>query len=174
MLYFVRHGETDFNKFSISQGQSDTSLNSVGLKQAEILSEELKDYHFDVVFCSSLTRAKQTCEYIMKHHSCPVFYDDRLMEVAKGSLETNKNTQETYDKFFKDPHKFGGEDKNDVFKRISSFLKDLQKHKHKDILIVGHGGSFEYLKHLLLKKDPITEEVERPYTANCEIIKFDF
>jgi broad specificity phosphatase PhoE len=96
------------------------------------------------------------------------------VEISKGSLETNKNSKETYDQFFKDPHKFGGENKEDLFKRMGSFLNDLQKYKNKNILIVGHGGSFEYLKHLLLKKDPKTEEVERPYTANCEIIKFDF
>ena len=34
MIYFVRHGETDFNKFLISQGQTDTSLNKTGLKQS--------------------------------------------------------------------------------------------------------------------------------------------
>lgn len=174
MIYFVRHGETDFNKFNITQGQTDTSLNIAGLKQAELLSEVLKSYDFDIVFCSSLTRAKQTCDYIMKYHSCPVVYDERLVEISKGSLETNKNSKETYDQFFKNPHKFGGENKEDLFKRMGSFLNDLQKYKNKNILIVGHGGSFEYLKHLLLKKDPNTEEVERPYTANCEIIKFDF
>ena len=27
MIYFVRHGETDFNLYNISQGQLDTSLN---------------------------------------------------------------------------------------------------------------------------------------------------
>ena len=34
MIYFVRHGETDFNLFSVTQGQLDTSLNKTGLKQA--------------------------------------------------------------------------------------------------------------------------------------------
>lgn len=37
MIYFVRHGETDFNKYDISQGQLETSLNKLGLEQAEKL-----------------------------------------------------------------------------------------------------------------------------------------
>ena len=174
MILFVRHGETDFNKFNITQGQTDTSLNQLGLQQAIFLSENLKDYPFDVVFCSPLTRARQTCEYIMKHHNCPVFYDERLTEISKGSLERHKNTPETYEKFFKSPHDFGGEDKNDLFARMSSFLKDLQQYKNKNILIIGHGGSFKYLKHLLEGKDPNTGSVERPDLENCGTIKIDF
>ena len=94
MIYFVRHGETDFNKYSITQGQTDTSLNSAGLLQASCLSESLKDLVFDVAFSSPLTRAKQTCDYIMKYHNCPVIYDERLTEISKGSLEKHKNSPE--------------------------------------------------------------------------------
>ena len=174
MIYFVRHGETDFNKFSISQGQTDTSLNKTGLKQSEDVAEKLKNTHFDVVFCSSLTRARQTCEAIMKYHSCPVFYDDRLKEISKGTLETYRNSQDTYNKFFANPHAFGGEDKNDIFQRASSFLEDLKKYKNKDILIVGHAGSFEYIRHLIEGYDPITDPLVKPNAENCEIRQYKF
>ena len=174
MIYLVRHGETDFNRFSISQGQTDTSLNKTGLKQAEVLSKKLKNYHFDVVFCSTLTRATQTCDYIMKYHKCPVFYDARLMEVCKGTLEKNKNPHSVYVEFFADPHKFGGESEEDVFKRIKSFLKDLKKHKNKDILIVSHGGVYKYIKHCLEKKDPKKDPLEKIDMDNCQIIELEF
>ena len=174
MIYFVRHGETDFNKFSISQGQTDTSLNKTGLEQAADVAERLKNTHLDVVFCSSLTRARQTCEAIMKYHNCPVFYDDRLKEISKGTLETYRNSKDTYDKFFANPHAFGGEDKNDIFKRAASFLEDLRKYKNKDILIVGHAGSFEYLRHLLEGNDPISAPLVKPNAENCEIRQYKF
>ena len=44
MIYYVRHGETDFNLFNVSQGQLNTSLNKTGLKQAQETAEKLKDY----------------------------------------------------------------------------------------------------------------------------------
>ena len=53
-------------------------------------------------------------------------YDKRLMEVSKGRLEGNKTPPETYVKFFKNPHKYGGESEEDVCKRIYSFLEDIK------------------------------------------------
>lgn len=173
MIYFVRHGETDFNKFSVTQGQLDTSLNKTGLEQAEKLGEKLKDYHFDVVFCSDLTRAKQTCAEIMKHHSSKVFYDKRLREISKGSLQSYKNPKKVYDKFFKNPHKFGGEDEKDVFERVSLFLQDISKYKGKDILIVSHGGIYKYINHLFSGKS-IDKPLEKVDMKNCEIKTFNF
>ena len=75
MIYFVRHGETDFNLFSVSQGQLDTSLNKTGLKQAEQLAEKLRGFKFDVVFSSSLTSCTQTAEIILKYHSNDLITD---------------------------------------------------------------------------------------------------
>ncbi len=174
MIYLVRHGETDFNKFHVSQGRTDTSLNSKGLEQAKTLSKKLKDFKYDVIFCSSLTRAKQTCDYITKYHKCPVFYDDRIVEVGKGSLETHINTMETYKKFFANPHEFGGESEEDVFKRVRSFLKDLKKYKGKEILIISHGGMYKYIKHILEKKDEKKDPLEKIDMDNCGVVEFKF
>ena len=174
MIYLVRHGETDFNRFSITQGHTDTSLNKKGLEQAQNLSEKLKNYNFDIVFCSSLTRAKQTCDYIMKYHNCPVYYDSRLMERGKGVLERHKNTPEKYAEFFADPHKFSGETEEDVLKRVSAFLRDLKKYKKKNILIVSHGGVYAYIKHYLEKKDIRKDPIEKLDMENCQIIEMVF
>ena len=121
MIYFVRHGETDFNLYGISQGQLQTSLNSTGLKQAEKIAKKLKSIKFDLIFCSPLIRAKQTAEEINKYHKLRIKYDSRLMEVSKGILEGQKNSQKTYVKFFKNPHKFEGETEEDVYNRVNGF-----------------------------------------------------
>ena len=133
MIYFVRHGETDFNKYDISQGQLETSLNKLGLEQAEETAKKLKNYKIDMIFYSPLTRAKQTVEFITRYHNLPVNFDKRLMEVNKGVLQGQKNPQEVYDKFFADPHKFGGETEEEVVSRTYSFLKDIEKYKGKNI-----------------------------------------
>ena len=174
MIYFVRHGETDFNKFDISQGQLETSLNKLGLEQAEEIAKKLKDYKIDVIYCSTLTRAKQTVEFIVKYHALPVNFDDRLKEVNKGVLQGQKNPQELYDNFFADPHKFGGETEEDVVNRTYSFLKDIEKHKGKNILVVGHGGIHKYFDFCLKGKDIKKDKLILTRMKNCEIFEFEF
>lgn len=174
MIYFVRHGETDFNLFSVSQGQLDTSLNKTGLKQASELAEKLRNFKFDLVISSSLTRCTQTAEIILKYHSNELITDPRLMEVSKGNLQGTRNSQEVYNQFFADPHKFGGETEEDVFLRVSSFLKDLEKHKGKNILIVSHGGVYKYLSFCLQGKDIKKDKLTIMDMENCQVEEFQF
>lgn len=56
-IYLVRHGETKENREGVIQGQQDTELNEVGVAQAKLLSESLKDVEFSAVFSSDLRRA---------------------------------------------------------------------------------------------------------------------
>ena len=174
MIYFVRHGETDFNLFDITQGQLDSSLNYNGLKQVKAVAEKLKNKSFDVVFCSPLTRAKQTFEEINKYHNLKPIYDKRLMEVGKGRLQGKINPQSVYDKFYKNPHRYGGESEVDVFNRVSSFFADLEKHRGKNILIVGHGGIKKYFEFCLNKKNLKDDGLSLVNMDNCEIVTYKF
>lgn len=65
-LYFVRHGETDWNAEGRMQGQQDIPLNAVGLRQAAESGLRLKeligeDADFPYI-CSPMIRARQTME----------------------------------------------------------------------------------------------------------------
>ena len=171
MIYYVRHGETDFNLFNVSQGQLNTSLNKTGLQQAKEVAEKLKDYSFDYAVSSPLNRATQTAEYILAYHNLELHTDDRLKEVAKGDLEGTKNPQWKYDEFFKDPHKFNGETDLDVYNRVSSFLKDLEKYKGKNILIVGHGEVLKYLRNILSKNEEDKKRLVLTRTENYKVMK---
>ena len=180
MIYFARHGQTDFNKFNVSQGQLDTSLNQTGLREAQQLAENLKDYKFDVVFCSPLIRARQTLEYILKYHNNTPIFDERLKECGRGSLQGQRNTQDVYDDFFKDPHKYGAESREDVFVRAKSFLEELQKYKGKNILIVGHGEFWRHFLHVFdgsLDRNepfPIYGQENFKVIKNCGVMEVEF
>ena len=50
MIYFVRHGETEYNVLGIAQGQLDIPLNENGKNQAEVLSEKLKEFFKDRLY----------------------------------------------------------------------------------------------------------------------------
>ncbi|GLB34724.1 putative calcium proton exchanger [Lyophyllum shimeji] len=67
-VYLVRHGETDENRDKIIQGQLDTRLNSMGLRQARLVGEALRSVPFEIAFSSDLTRATTTAETILAHH----------------------------------------------------------------------------------------------------------
>ena len=56
-MYIVRHGETQENRDGIIQGQRDTSLNAIGLEQAKMVGEALKDAKLGIAFSSDLSRA---------------------------------------------------------------------------------------------------------------------
>jgi len=56
-VYIARHGETQQNRGGIIQGQRDTSLNAIGLEQARMVGEALKDAKLGVAFSSDLERA---------------------------------------------------------------------------------------------------------------------
>ena len=62
MIYFVRHGQTEWNKIGRMQGRIDIELNNEGKQQAMIVREKLKGVKFDKVFSSPLKRAVETAE----------------------------------------------------------------------------------------------------------------
>ncbi|MCI4670201.1 MAG: histidine phosphatase family protein [Bacteroidia bacterium] len=60
-IYFVRHGETDYNRKGIVQGSGiDSDLNDTGRQQAQSFFESYKGIEFDKVFVSELKRTHQT------------------------------------------------------------------------------------------------------------------
>ncbi|NQV78369.1 MAG: histidine phosphatase family protein, partial [Lutibacter sp.] len=90
MLYIIRHGQTDFNRDGIAQGQMSTPLltekgqNQI-LKVAQHLSN--KGIKFDQAFSSDLKRAIQSLEIIQKHIIFPkVTLDRNLRENDQGEL----------------------------------------------------------------------------------------
>ncbi len=172
MIYYVRHGQTDFNLFKITQGQIDTSLNRTGLAQAQKLAEELKDYKFDNVYCSPLIRTRQTLEAIMKYHpeTIPITFDDRLKEIGKGVLEGGKNSLDVYADFYAHPEKYGGETSEEVYNRINEFVCDMQQDAVGNTLIVAHHGIFKYFPFCLTQKDIHKDEVTPYRVHNCEVV----
>ncbi len=83
-FYFLRHGETQWNKDRICQGQMDSQLNDTGRAQAEAAAEVLKDEPVERIICSPLSRTRHTAEAVAKHHDLEIVFDDDLMECNLG------------------------------------------------------------------------------------------
>jgi broad specificity phosphatase PhoE len=94
LVYFVRHGLTDWNAEGRLQGQAETELNEVGLMQADRNGKLLSDLiphpeRFDFV-ASPMRRTRQTMERIRAAMGLqPEDYrtDPRLMELHFGDWQ---------------------------------------------------------------------------------------
>lgn len=91
-LILIRHGETDWNKNNLIQGQQDIPLNAKGREQAAGLAPLLESFQAETIWSSDLVRAVQTAELAtcldQDHFSiCP-----NLRERCFGVYETRSRS----------------------------------------------------------------------------------
>ena len=158
-LLLVRHGETDWNQQGRYQGQIDVSLNENGRLQSEKVAEFLKDVAIDKVFCSSLLRAKETAEIILRHHqNINLELNDGFKEINHGAWEAKVETDIEQEfpgglqQWHQTPEEFqmpDGENLQEVWQRTievyESIIETALKNKLNTILVVAHGGTNQIL-----------------------------
>lgn len=144
MLYFIRHGQTEENVKHILTGRRDIPLNDTGLKQVEEEGERCKDLKIDLIFCSPLFRARQTCDAINKYHNAEVIVTEEVIERTYGKFEGKLSSSIDREKswnYFEDITKGGMETPRMLFGRVYEFLDKIkEEYKDKNILIVAHNG----------------------------------
>jgi probable phosphoglycerate mutase len=97
-LYFLRHGETDWNAVGRLQGRKDIPLNALGREQAaragrklhKILAARGADAAAVGFQCSPLERTRKTMEIVRAELGLPregSVFDDRLVEFTFGRWE---------------------------------------------------------------------------------------
>lgn len=141
-VYFVRHGQTDWNKDHKIIGSIDVDLNTEGERQATQASDQLADINFEAILTSPLVRAKRTADFIAKHHpNTPLIVADELRERNFGNYEGKPNNGNYYGLWRYDNNDAsGGETLKELEKRIYPFLDRLYEKYSGNVLIVGHGG----------------------------------
>jgi broad specificity phosphatase PhoE len=90
MLLLARHGETDDNVPPLRfQGQRDTPLNERGREQARELAERVAalDPRIGSLWCSDLSRARETAEIVGERIGLTPQLDARLREGSRGEWE---------------------------------------------------------------------------------------
>lgn len=88
-IYFLRHGETDWNATGRLMSRTDEPLNRVGELQASSLARELANVAWDRAFSSPLVRARRTAEIVLEARTdAPaLMVDERLVEMDFGPYE---------------------------------------------------------------------------------------
>ncbi|XP_070763168.1 probable fructose-2,6-bisphosphatase TIGAR A [Enoplosus armatus] len=134
-LTLVRHGETQYNKEGLLQGQAiDAPLSEIGLQQAEAAGRYLKDVKFSSVFVSNMLRAQQTAETIVKHNSScsglqmarDHLLKERSFGVAEGRPVTDmKEMAKAAGQSFPGFTPPEGETQEQVKERVKQFLEKM-------------------------------------------------
>lgn len=86
-FYFIRHGQTDWNKEYRMMGHTDIPLNQNGLEQAVLAAQRLMDIKFDRIISSPLSRALKTAQIIAEKKDTPIHIVDEFKECSLGILE---------------------------------------------------------------------------------------
>ena len=164
IVYFVRHGQTDWNAEARFQGTRDIPLNDKGRGQARHNGATLKglvDPAKVNFIASPLMRTCETMEIIRAEMGLePHAYqtDDRLKELSFGDWEGRTVTEleetqadlwaarQTDKWFFRPPQ---GESYQDLADRLRSWVNEIDG----PLVVVSHGGVNRGLRFLLSDHD---------------------
>lgn len=163
-LYFVRHGETDWNAEGRYEGARDIPLNDRGRGQAarngtllhELLARDGRRPTDFSWYVSPLGRTRETMDLIRARQAAPLpelIVDPRLVEISFGIHEGRLHRELVADMAvagerdasfwqFRPPE---GESYSDVAARIREFGAALPG----PAIIVSHGGILRVLRHLI-------------------------
>lgn len=188
-ILFARHGETDWNIAKRVQGTMDIPLNENGVKQTELLCENLEKENVNLcrIYSSCQTRALITAEIVGARFNVPVKVISGLEEMNFGLFEGHTwdeiailypdelrkwQSDKRYNKAPK------GESYQNLLERLFSALDQIMEEVQddidlgRDILILTHGAVILSLLTLKYELDFGTS-----YTVisieNAKIIKLE-
>ena len=154
-FYFIRHGETDWNKRGIIMGSKDIELNSHGISQAEQAKHSFKDLDIGSIHSSSTKRAHHTANILNEVLNLPITCTDLLIERGWGVSEGD-HVDDFKHIFIRsvdtiEDHELpvNAETWSYFRARIIRALTEILEASHKPPLIVAHGGVFLGITALL-------------------------
>lgn len=147
-LYFIRHGQTEWNAIRRMQGQMNSDLSKLGRAQANAAGELLEQFGIEALYASPLDRTRQTAAIINRRLELPVTFDDRIMEWDCGDwsghlyAEVAEQWHDEWAAYQADKFHYRGpgcENYPDMFGRARPFLEEMLTTPAKVIGIVSHG-----------------------------------
>lgn len=148
-FYFIRHGETDFNRLSLCTGSRDIPLNQTGLEQAEIAAKWLRQEPIEQIVTSPLSRAMKTAEIISAALQKPITVIDELKECCWGTREGQPKTDDGFfHRWLKGQPPVGAETVYEFEERV---LRGIWKalEINGPVLMVAHAGVYSVIARTL-------------------------
>jgi len=177
--YFVRHGETLFNRDKRLQGWLDSSLSEEGKKQVGIVAEAVSALPIRRAIVSPLGRAQETAEIIRAKTNVFMEDDPNLREVSFGDFEGHTLPEldvkfpgmwqaRMVDKWNYRPP--GGEANKDAIDRAAAVVRRIEEQENGEaLLVIAHFAINRIVFSLLAGIEP--EEIVRINVPHCTIYR---
>jgi probable phosphoglycerate mutase len=181
-LYFIRHGQTDWNAQRKIQGSCDIELNNTGVMQAKELGNKLlaNNYKFSKIYSSQQKRAIQTAETLSRVTSIEYESIAGLEEINLGVWEglSWDEVQERYPseyevwstkrRYMKPPE---GETYDEMLQRALTAIHKIIQENCDNVLIVSHSAVIAAIQ-CYLTNTPF-EDLLKFITGNAEITEIE-
>ncbi len=178
-IYFIRHGQTDYNKKRIVQGSGvDSSLNADGIRESLAFYEKYRNIRFEAVLTSALKRTKETVNLFI-NEAIPHAAFASINEINWGIHEGKSPEPSTHDEYKAmikawkegrlDERIEGGESAAELGQRTSTFIEQLKQRRESKILICSHGRTLRAL--LCLMKEEGLEHMDKYKHDNTGLTK---
>jgi broad specificity phosphatase PhoE len=182
-LLLARHGETDWNRDRILQGQVDVPLNANGRRQAHELAVRLGGWEIDALYTSDLVRAAETATILGNVLGLEprLSADLREIDVGRWGGLTHAELERRYPEEVaalargEDVPRGGAERVRELQERmVTAFERIGRDHPGQTVLLVSHGGALRTLIAHLLGLD-LHEGIRRLSTrGNTGLTHFRF
>lgn len=176
-IYFIRHGQTEWNRTHLICGVTDIPLTEKGHQQAVEAGERIRSsgIRIDEILYSPLKRAADTARHIQEATGVPMRPEPRLTEQNFGDFE---GTDKRFGDFQRARSQFAlhfgnGESMLQLAHRVYSLLDELvDDPEEKTCLLVAHNGVGRSIHSYFC--DLTNEEYANHSSGNCEIVEYHF
>lgn len=163
-FYFLRHGETAWNRRGVMQGLTDIELDPIGERQAREVAPAIAALPIATICASPLIRARRTAE-IVNAHNAPMILINDLKECSFGVYEGKPSGGAWREEWRNGARLEGVEAFDDYVARIIRGINQALTHPG-PVLVVGHGGNFWAIERFAVKHAGIR-------VPNCGLFRLD-
>lgn len=174
-IYFIRHGQSQWNVENKICGSTDIPLTNHGRQQAKDTAQNIIEQNIkaEKILYSPLSRAKETALIISEIIKVPAFEEPKLIEQNFGIWEGQPRNSEEFKiakSQFVTTYK-GGESMLKLAQRIYNLLDEL-KTKNQDVILVAHNGISRVIHSYF--NEMTNEEYGAFGIKNCEVQSYEF
>lgn len=157
-ILVIRHGESEADILNVHEGRADFPLTERGHRQAAAMARYVKEnYAVSAIWCSTLTRARQTAEHLAEETGFSLRLDELLKEFDNGLIAglDLKTADEKYPKIDLSIHEAVYEQESMLEFRCRGeyMLSKIISETPADatIAVVSHGGMINQLYRAFLR-----------------------
>lgn len=147
-FWYLRHGETDWNRRGLSQGSNDIPLNELGLAQAREAARRLRGRGITSIVASPLSRARVTAEIVGAALGVDVTIEPDLREVSWGIRE-GEPLADWFHGWIAGHTTPEGAESFDTLRRRAVAGLNRAVGQPPAVLVVAHGGVFRAIRSVM-------------------------